>query len=209
MILLRGEKKMKLVKTLGILLCFALLASTAAATTSKNSEMPTNYKFSTWISGFSEEYLINENGVYLCDADGDKLKIHNNRYAHNPTYGELMEFLDKNDIDKRDYEYPRYTCGNFAVDLHDAAEKKFIRAGIVCALNDDGNFDHAFNMFETIDHGTVFIDCTSGYDGKNDMGDCIAHIGNAMEGYTITSIDNPEESVTIEWKGTVYYEYFW
>jgi hypothetical protein len=209
MILLRGEKKMKLVKTLGILLCFALLASTAAATPSKNSEMPTNYQFNKWMSGFSGEYLINENGVYLCDAAGDKLKIRNNRYAHNPTYENLMDFLDKNDIDKRDYEYPTYTCGNFAVDLHDAAEKKFIRAGIVCALNDDGDFDHAFNVFQTTDKGTVFIDCTSGYDGEKDLGDCIAHIGNAMEGYTITSIDNPEESVTIEWKGTVYYEYFW
>src|SRR5690606_30019078 len=106
------------------------------------------------------------------------------------------------------YEYPRYTCGNFAVDLHDAAEKKFIRAGIVCALNDDGDFDHAFNMFETVDKGTVFIDCTSWNDGENDMGDCIVHI-NAMEGYTITSIDNPEESITYEFYGTVYYEYFW
>lgn len=201
---------MKLKGLLCIALFLALItASAVSATPSKNSEMPTNYQFSTWISGYSEEYLINENGVYICDAAGDKLKIHNNRYAHNPTYEELMDFLDKNDIDKRDYEYPRYTCGNFAVDLHDAAEKKFIRAGIVCALNDNGDFDHAFNMFETVDNGTVFIDCTSEYDGENDMGDCIAHIGNAMEGYTITSIDNPEESITYELDGTVYYEYFW
>lgn len=55
MILLRGEKKMKLVKTLGILLCFALLASTAVATPSKNSEMPTEDQFSAWINGFSGE----------------------------------------------------------------------------------------------------------------------------------------------------------
>ena len=196
------------------ILCIALFialitASAVSATPSKNSEMPTNAQFNKWMSGFSGEHLINENGVYLCDAAGDKLKIRNNRYAHNPTYENLMDFLDKNDIDKRDYEYPTYTCGNFAVDLHDAAEKKFIRAGIVCALNDDGDFDHAFNVFQTTDKGTVFIDCTSGYDGENDLGDCIAHIGNAMEGYTITSIDNPEESITYEFYGTVYYEYFW
>jgi hypothetical protein len=195
------------------ILCIALFitlitASAVSATPSKNSEMPTNAQFNKWMSGFSGEYLINENGVYICDAAGDKLKIHNNRYAHNPTYEELMDFLNKNDIDKRDYEYPRYTCGNFAVDLHDAAEKKYIRAGIVCALNDDGNFDHAFNVFQTTDKGTVFVDCTSGYDGENDLGDCIAHIGNAMEGYTITSIDT-EESITYEFYGTVYYEYFW
>ena len=201
---------MKLKGLLCIALFLALItASAVSATPSKNSEIPKNYQFNKWISGFSEEYLINENGVYICDAAGDKLKIRNNRYAHNPTYEELMDFLDKNDIDKRDYEYPTYTCGNFAVDLHDAAEKKFIRAGIVCALNDNGDFDHAFNMFETVDNGTVFIDCTSEYDGENDMGDCIAHIGNAIEGYTITSIDNPEESITYEFYRTVYYEYFW
>ena len=191
------------------LLCIALFLALITASAVSATPSKKNDQFSTWISGFSEEYLINENGVYLCDADGDKLKIHNNRHAHNPTYGELIDFLAKNDIDKRDYEYPRYTCGNFAVDLHDAAEKKFIRAGIVCALNDDGDFDHAFNVFQTTDKGTVFIDCTSGYDGENDLGDCIAHIGNAMEGYTITSIDNPEESITYEFYGTVYYEYFW
>jgi hypothetical protein len=51
MILLRGEKKMKLVKTLGILLCFALLASTAAATT-ENKEMPTEKEVTAFIDGF-------------------------------------------------------------------------------------------------------------------------------------------------------------
>jgi hypothetical protein len=197
------------------LLCIALFlalitASAVSATPSENHKLSVHdhVKIITNTASASE-YLINENGVYLCDAAGDKLKIRNNRYAHNPTYEELMDFLAKNDIDKRDYEYPTYTCGNFAVDLHDAAEKKFICAGIVCALNDDGDFDHAFNVFQTTDKGTVFIDCTSGYDGEKDLGDCIAHIGNAMEGYTITSIDNPEESITYEFYGTVYYEYFW
>lgn len=51
MILLRGEKKMKLVKTLGILLCFALLASTAVATT-ENKEMPTEKEVNAFIDGF-------------------------------------------------------------------------------------------------------------------------------------------------------------
>ena len=51
MILLRGEEKMKLVKTLGILLCFALLASTAAATT-ENKEMPTEKEVNAFIDGF-------------------------------------------------------------------------------------------------------------------------------------------------------------
>ena len=47
----------------------------------------------------SAEYLINENGVYEGDSDGDKLKIHNNRRALNPTYDGLMDFLKRNTID--------------------------------------------------------------------------------------------------------------
>ena len=48
---MRDEKKMKLVKTLGILLCFALLASTAVATT-ENKEMPTEKEVNAFIDGF-------------------------------------------------------------------------------------------------------------------------------------------------------------
>ena len=64
-----------------------------------------------------------------------------------------MDFLDKNDIDKRDYEYPTYTCGNFAVDLHDAAEKNSFALGIVCALNDMETSITHLTCFETVDNG--------------------------------------------------------
>ena len=196
------------------ILCIALFialitASAVSATPSKNSEMPTNAQFNKWMSGFSGEYLINENGVYLCDAAGDKLKIRNNRYAHNPTYEELMDFLAKNDIDKRDYEYPTYTCGNFATDLHDAAEKEFIRAGIVVIISKENGFFHAFNVFKTVDEGYIFIDCTSdgSKDGAEDFGDCIAEFG--MDGYTITSIENPKLTTTIELPGETQFSYYW
>lgn len=157
----------------------------------------------------SAEYLINETGVYQADSEGDKIDIENNPYACDPTYEGLMDFLKKNNIDERDYELPEYTCANFAEDLHNVAEKEFIRAGIVCVNNDDINFHHAFNRFDTVDKGPVFIDCTSGYDGKNDMGDCIVEFGENCAGYTIRSIENSEWTTTVELSGHTHFEYYW
>jgi hypothetical protein len=303
---------MKLVKTLGLILLFALLASTAAATT-ENKEMPTEKEVNAFIDGFkasgdfansaydafieqypaghcdlwsngmisfyfydpdspkeygsiylsnggkvspgcnagaapvksytgepevkeedkkvseekeeiedeegdntvgtentaSAEYLINENGFFEGDADGDKLKIHNNRRALNPTYEGLMDFLKRNTIDERDYEYPTYTCGNFATDLHDAAEKEFIRAGIVVIRSEENDFAHTLNMFKTVDKGYIFIDCTSdgSKNGAEDFGDCIAEF--SMDGYTITSIENPKLTTTRELPGETQFSYYW
>jgi hypothetical protein len=178
--------KLKIIRVLGIILILAFCMNTASA-----------------------EYLINENGVYEGDSDGDKLKIHNNRRALNPTYDGLMDFLKRNTIDERDYEYPTYTCGNFATDLHDAAEKEFIRAGIVVIRSEVNDFFHAFNVFKTVDEGYIFIDCTSdgSKDGAEDFGDCIAEFG--MDGYTITSIENPDLSITRELPGETQFSYYW
>ena len=157
----------------------------------------------------SAEYLINENGFFEGDSDGDKLKIHNNRRALNPTYDGLMDFLKRNTIDERDYEYPTYTCGNFATDLHDAAEKEFIRAGIVVIRSKENDYAHTINMFKTVDKGYIFIDCTSdgSKDGAEDFGDCIAEFG--MDGYTITSIENPKLTTTRELPGETQFSYYW
>lgn len=178
--------KLKIIRVLGIILILAFCMNTASA-----------------------EYLINENGVYEGDSDGDKLKIHNNRRALNPTYDGLMDFLKRNTIDERDYEYPTYTCGNFATDLYDAAEKEFIRAGIVVIGSKENDFFHAINVFKTVDKGYIFIDCTSdgSKNGAEDFGDCIAEFG--MDGYTITSIENPKLTTTIELPGETQFSYYW
>lgn len=58
-----------------------------------------------------------------------------------------------------DYITSGYMCINFAVDLHNNAEK----AGIRCAVVDDNN-GHVFNAFYTTDKGLVYSDASVGSD---------------------------------------------
>lgn len=98
--------------------------------------------------------------------------------AANVTYSELCEFLLKDTTETADYRLPSYSCGDFAVRLHDEAERHGIRCGIVVvtldttgytrmAVLDDTGSDvpgsdkgHAFNVFNTTDRGLVYIDAT-------------------------------------------------
>jgi hypothetical protein len=124
----------------------------------------------------------------------------NNKNATNPTYAQLLAFLE---IDKTD-EYPYHyafsplgfyygsaesnldleklkniidgiiapsdpnICADFAERLHNNAENAGIRCGYISLDFDDG-VGHALNVFETIDRGLVYIDCTgiSGYGPSN------------------------------------------
>lgn len=45
------------------------------------------------------------------------------------------------------------------------------------------------------------------HDGAEDFGDCIAEFG--MDGYTITSIENPKLTTTIELPGETQFSYYW
>lgn len=157
----------------------------------------------------SADHLTLENGKDLVDADGDRIDLDNNPYACDPTYDELMDFVEKNKIDRWGYKYPDTTCGNFAEGLHNIAELEFIRSGILVILNDDNDYYHCINVFYTVDKGYVYIDCTSaGEDGDDDWGDSIIDLDNPW-GYTATCIENPELSYTQELPGNTHFEMFW
>jgi hypothetical protein len=100
------------------------------------------------------------------------------RGAANVSFEELCAFLANDTTETADYVYPAYSCGDFAVQLHDAAEYNGICCGIVVVtlnttgytstviLNDtspgtlDSDRGHAFNVFNTTDRGLVYIDAT-------------------------------------------------
>lgn len=87
--------------------------------------------------------------------------------AENPTYDELVAFIKRDQTDKNPYQADEYTCFDYAMDVHNNAEATGIRAGVVF-LNPNSKWGinrHALNVFDTIDKGLVFIDCTS-YDMK-------------------------------------------
>ena len=117
----------------------------------------------------------------ILNATSQHLTITDYRYATNVSYDELTSFLNNDTSDLADYVYPNYTCGDFAVHLHDDAESHGIRCGIVgvalntsgftgmdtryivpARLGDGNNSDtgHGFTVFNTTDRGLVYIDAT-------------------------------------------------
>lgn len=83
--------------------------------------------------------------------------------AKNPTYDELVDFIKKDQTDKTPYEIYEYSCLDYARDVHNNAEAAGIRAGLVI-VNQSSKWAinrHALNVFDTIDKGLIFIDCTS------------------------------------------------
>ncbi len=79
--------------------------------------------------------------------------------ARNPTWEELLDFLEEDKTDKKLYVDGEYECGNFAQELHNNAESHGIRAAFVAVhFHDDQS--HAINAFKTTDRGLVYIDVT-------------------------------------------------
>ncbi|PIX31386.1 hypothetical protein COZ60_04845 [Candidatus Bathyarchaeota archaeon CG_4_8_14_3_um_filter_42_8] len=109
---------------------------------------------------------IYENGAVVVGGDGEPIELINNPNATNPTYAELVAFIEEDSTDERQYLTRAwapgfaYTCADFAEDVHNNAEAAGIKAawvGIDFEENDEG---HALNAFETTDKGLVYIDCT-------------------------------------------------
>lgn len=73
-----------------------------------------------------------------------------------PTYGELMVFLEEDRTDENDYIEGVYTCSDFASDLNNNAEENGLRAAYVYMEYSDSA--HTLAAFETVDRGLVFIE---------------------------------------------------
>jgi hypothetical protein len=94
------------------------------------------------------------------DAAGLSPPTTERRAAKAVSFAELEAFLAADHTEDRAYDYPNYTCLDFAVDLHNRAEAGGIRCGVVAvgfAGQEDG---HAFDAFLTTDMGVVYVDCT-------------------------------------------------
>jgi len=83
--------------------------------------------------------------------------LENNTAAQNPTWSELMLFLEQDDTDSDLYGF--MLCGGFAEMVHNNAEEAGIKSAFV-AVNFEDCVGHALNAFNTIDRGLVYIDCT-------------------------------------------------
>jgi cell division protein FtsB len=110
------------------------------------------------------------------------LKLTNNKSAHNPTYRELLLFLQKDKSDAYRYIYGYYVCSNFAESVHNNAEAAGIRAAYVLITFEEGP-GHAINAFLTEDKGLVYIDCT-GSQAINKVASMDSYIDNLKIGNT-------------------------
>lgn len=106
--------------------------------------------------------------INFLKANKHRVLLINNEYARNPTYSELIKFLDYDKTEMIKYRPHKFVCADFAQVLHNRAEKYGIKAGWV-SIDFIYGEGHACNAFKTVDKGLIFVDCTNSYpdEGKN------------------------------------------
>lgn len=94
-----------------------------------------------------------------------KAEFINNPRATDPTWNKVSRFLSTNVIwnqgyDKDMYKFGEFMCGDFALTLHNTAEAAGIRCGYtyIDFKKSTSKSAHALNVFDTTDHGLVFVD---------------------------------------------------
>ncbi len=155
--------------------------------------------------------LMNDN-TYYTNATGATMKIHNNPNAHNPTYQELYNFIVyQDDTDKIPYNPNSFVCIDYGVKVHDNAEKANISSGVVIFGFSDFVDGHVCNVFNTIDRGLVYIDCTHSYPNygpSND--DKVVSVPNVGGKYVVQPLTNIGNFYYDQWDWTIKdYNIFW
>ena len=112
--------------------------------------------------------LTNAQGAYWCMTNGQPVTIQRNSKAHDPWLAELIRFIKADGTNRLRYVEGSFVCTEFAVRLHNNAERAGLRAAIVFVTFASGP-GHALTAFRTRDHGLVFVDCTGGV-GENQSG---------------------------------------
>ncbi len=95
------------------------------------------------------------NGTY-----GFNVVLENNPEAVDPSWDQVVAFLESDRTDEMDYIEGDFMCGSFAQDVHNNAEKAGIRAAWVGIDLAGQPVGHAVNAFNTTDRGLVFTDST-------------------------------------------------
>ena len=154
---------------------------------------------SSVVSCTSNPLYIYENGALQVGGDGEPIELTNNPDATNPTYGELVAFIQEDPTDTNDYlenPYIGYVCADFAEDVHNNAEAAGIRAAWVSIQFEGSDKGHASNAFETTDMGLVYIDCT----GENFASKLNLRLVETDEGFSF------EDDSPTSWDAIAYIE---
>ena len=115
---------------------------------------------------------VDEYGIPYSKASGSRIILIDNESAGDPSWDELVLFLEADDTEKNLYEVDSFVCGDFAEMLHNNAEASGIKAGWVALTFEDWD-PHALNVFSTTDRGLVYVDCTRSNVSANDEEDIL------------------------------------
>ncbi len=143
---------------------------------------------------------------YVAGADGNPILLVNSRKSKNPSWSQLLEFLQQDKTDRQRYESGRFVCADYAEMLHNNAERAGWRCAYVCiSLNDNADSTgksphkgHALNAFETTDCGLVYIDCMNASAAKVICADKIVNVTVGKQ-YLPHSIF-PENGRHLDWE---------
>jgi hypothetical protein len=146
--------------------------------------------------------------IPVSNATGATVVLINYKNATDPAWNDLMTFLKADDTIDIKYEFPAFTCADFARMLHDKAEAKGIKSGFVAiefynrtidfSIYDNGAPDfsppvrssdtgHGLNVFKTTDRGLVYVDASSQNDFVSDKPQ--VRIAYVEEGQELNEID--------------------
>jgi len=110
-------------------------------------------------SGIQNSGHVYDDGAIECGGNGDPIVLIDNSDATNPSYAELVAFIQMDLSDTNMYIDGEYVCADYAEDVHNNAEVAGIRTAWVGLDFEGENEGHAVNVFETTDKGLVYIDC--------------------------------------------------
>ncbi len=113
---------------------------------------------------------------YYVGATGEPIELINNPNSTDPTYQEIIKFLQSDKTDEIEYDPDSFMCGDFAETVHNNAEESGIKAAWVSVDLTGYTDGHACNAFNTTDRGLIFVDCTGIYPYEPGNRDCIVNI---------------------------------
>ncbi len=94
----------------------------------------------------------------FADENGNRLLITNNRSAADPTFDQVLAFLQHDDTNALATRNLNVGPGPSIVRLHDNAEKAGIRAGVVELQIDNVTDVYSLDVFDTVDKGRIMVD---------------------------------------------------
>lgn len=114
----------------------------------------------------------------------------------NPSFEDLVAFLNIDETEKKKYNQQNYDCTGFSLNLYKNSRMYGFNSGIAeIEFTESSNAGHMLNVFDTPDKGRVFIDDTGtkGGDGEDKVG--YVEIGKQYGTLPLKSIINTTQSI--------------